>query len=53
MSDANLKAAIENGQTLAAYVDRLLNGDAQGKKRTVGFALLYFPTGVTDGSRVN
>jgi hypothetical protein len=44
-----MKAAIENDQTLAAYVDQLLNGG----ERTVGFALLFFTLNAVDGTTVN
>ncbi len=50
MIDGNMKAAIKNSQILAGYVDRLLNGDGP---RTVGFALIFFPTGVVEGARAN
>ena len=49
MSNGNMDVAVENAQTLARYVDRLLNGG----ERTVGFALLFFPLGESGRTLVN
>lgn len=48
--NGNMRAAVENAQTLAGYVDVLLNGN---RGRTVGFALVFFPLGEPDRTLVN
>lgn len=50
MENGDMRAAIENAQTLAKYVDTLLNGAGP---RNVGFSLLFFPLGEPNGTNVN
>lgn len=40
-------------QELAGVLDELLNGEAKGDERKMGFVLLTFPFGVVENGRVN
>jgi hypothetical protein len=40
-------------QAIAASLDEVLNGDAKGKDRKVGFVLLTFPFGELGTERLN
>ena len=53
MSNGNMQAAVENAQTLAGYVDALLNSKDWRNERNVGFALLFFPLGEPNETNVN
>lgn len=39
----------ENMNVVAGALDQMFNGDTKGKQREVGFVLLTFPFGSTDG----
>jgi hypothetical protein len=43
----------EHMSAIASAIDEALNGDARGKDRKIGFALLTFPFGEVKDGRVN
>lgn len=50
LGDAAIEPAfVEAMKEIAKFADYVLNGDAKGKDRKIGFALLVFPYGSTDG----
>lgn len=43
----------EQMAAVAEVLDELFNGKAKGPDRQIGFAVLVFPFGATEGGRVN